>query len=116
MVCGGRDYADRDTVFRVLDWMHAEKEIAVVIHGAASGADTLADAWAKARGIETMPFDAQWKKHGKSAGPIRNRQMIVSGKPDAVVAFPGGRGTANMIDQARNAGISVWPMGEGKGG
>lgn len=50
---------------------------------------------------------ADWKKHGKAAGPIRNGIMLRDGKPDMVVAFPGGRGTANMVDQARLADLIV---------
>jgi len=54
-----------------------------------------------------MPFPADWSRHGKSAGPIRNRQMLIEGRPDIVVAFPGGKGTANMIKQAVEAGVKV---------
>jgi hypothetical protein len=41
------------------------------------------------------------------AGPIRKQQMLDEGKPDLVVAFPGGRGTAHMVRIARAAGIEV---------
>ena len=44
---------------------------------------------------------AQWTKYGKSAGPIRNAEMLRFGKPQLVVAFPGGDGTENMIGQAK---------------
>jgi hypothetical protein len=40
-------------------------------------------------------------------GPIRNKPMLEEGKPDLVVAFPSGRGTANMMKQAREAGVPV---------
>jgi acyl-CoA synthetase (NDP forming) len=52
-------------------------------------------------------FPANWKKHGKSAGPIRNQLMLDVGKPDLVIAFPGGSGTADMIRRARKAGVPV---------
>lgn len=58
-------------------------------------------------GVKHLPFEADWHTHGRAAGPIRNRRMIEEGKPDLVVAFPGGRGTANMVNQARAAGIEV---------
>jgi hypothetical protein len=51
---------------------------------------------------------AEWKKHGKRAGPLRNMRMLEEWKPDGVAAFPGGSGTADMIAQARNAGVKVW--------
>jgi hypothetical protein len=57
-----------------------------------------------------VPIDvyvAQWKKHGRAAGPIRNQRMLDEGKPDLVVAFPGGRGTADMIRRAERAGVPV---------
>jgi len=50
---------------------------------------------------------AKWSKHGRAAGPIRNQEMIDECKPDLVVAFPGGRGTADMVRRAKAAGIRV---------
>ena len=57
--------------------------------------------------MKCLAFPAEWKKHGKAAGPIRNRKMLQDGKPDLVLAFPGGRGTANMVELATDAGIRV---------
>ena len=51
--------------------------------------------------------EADWAKHGRKAGPIRNQRMIDEGRPDLVVAFPGGTGTADMVERARVAGIRV---------
>lgn len=45
--------------------------------------------------------------NGKAAGPIRNQRMLDEGKPDLVVAFPGGRGTADMVRRAKAAGVPV---------
>lgn len=91
----------------VLDYYHDSNPFSVVIHGAARGADTLAAEWARDRGIPVLPFPADWDSHPRAAGPIRNAQMLREGKPDVVIAFPGGRGTANMIDQAERAGVPV---------
>jgi hypothetical protein len=107
LVCGGRLYNDIETLDRALGELHAKSPIDVVIHGAAAGADTLAGAWAKRHGIPTQEFRADWIKHRRSAGPIRNRDMLEIGKPDLVVAFPGERGTRNMMEQARVAGVPV---------
>jgi hypothetical protein len=52
-------------------------------------------------------FFAAWHEHGRGAGPIRNRQMLEEGRPDLVVAFPGGHGTAGMIKLALKAGVPV---------
>jgi UDP-N-acetylmuramoylalanine-D-glutamate ligase len=59
-------------------------------------------------GLEVYPAD--WKLHGKSAGHIRNQQMLDESKPDIVIAFPGGRGTANMIKRAKKAGVEVFQV------
>ncbi len=55
--------------------------------------------------LKAIPAD--WDKFGKGAGPIRNQQMIDEGKPDLVVAFPGGTGTADMVKRAKKHGIEV---------
>jgi len=108
LVCGGRDYADRERVFKELDGIHAETLIDTLIEGGASGADDIAAAWTvENEDVELQTFHADWNKHGKAAGPIRNQQMIDEGKPDLVLAFPGGRGTADMVRRAKKAGVPV---------
>lgn len=111
LVCGGRDFNDERAIFAALDAIHANRTVTLLIAGGAAGADALAEDWAVARGIPTSIHPAQWAKHGKSAGPIRNREMLAL-KPDGVVAFPGGRGTADCIRAATELGITVWrPLG-----
>ena len=105
LVCGGRDYQDMQRVYSVLDEIHAYKPITVLIHGNARGADSFADDWAAGK-VETLTFTPLWKEHGKSAGPRRNQKMLEEGKPDLVIAFPGGRGTADMVRRAEAA--RVW--------
>ena len=108
LVCGGRDFDDWRWVMRSMDDLDSNEGIDLVIHGGARGADTLAGRWADRRRVPCMVFPAAWKGGlGRSAGPIRNGWMIDFGKPDLVLAFPGGRGTANMIKQAKAAGIDV---------
>lgn len=106
LVCGGRDYGDRDRLFRILDAAHAANPIVTLIHGNARGADQLADDWAMGK-CETLTFTPAWEEHGRSAGPKRNQKMLDEGKPDIVIAFPGGRGTADMIRRAEKAGVPV---------
>lgn len=106
LVCGGRDYHDKARVFVVLDKLHAEVGIDRIIEGGAKGADTWAAQWGGSRGIlET--YHADWENHGSFAGPMRNTRMLNEGRPDLVIAFPGGRGTANMVKQARKSGVQV---------
>lgn len=111
LVCGGRDWNDRDAVVRALASVDAKKGIDVVIHGGAEGADSFAEVWAAVNGKRVVTFKADWSAYGKAAGPMRNQKMIDEGKPDGVVAFPGGKGTADMVHRAKKAGLTVWePM------
>lgn len=107
LVCGGRDFRDRALVFETMDALLKERGIATVIHGCASGADHEAEVWSVSRRLKVMRYAADWKQHGRAAGPIRNAKMLADGKPDVVVAFPGGRGTADMVRRARAANVEV---------
>ena len=117
LICGGRDM-DRTSAFNWLErnlkdelafasGCHSSLTIERVIHGGCRGADEGAEAWAKSEHIPVVACKADWKKHGKAAGPIRNREMIRVHQPDYVVALPGGKGTADMINAAESAGIPV---------
>lgn len=106
LVCGGRGYTDRAALWSILDGL-GPPEVSEIISGMAPGADTFAAEWAERFGFPLLKFHADWAKHGRAAGPIRNQRMIDEGKPDLVVAFPGGRGTADMVRRAKAAGIPV---------
>lgn len=105
LACGGREFSERDVVFRALD--EVPGHIECLIEGGARGADRLARDWTDARQVQRLSFPADWNKHGRAAGMIRNQRMIDEGKPTVVVAFPGGRGTADMVNRARKAGIVI---------
>lgn len=120
LVCGGRDFNDWNLFRSVLDeivyrknWICEPDQYGnwlprvVIISGAARGADTMAIEWSVSNWCPFIEFPADWKTHGNRAGPIRNQQMIDEGKPDLVVAFPGGKGTADMIKRAKKAGIEL---------
>ncbi len=107
LVCGGRDFCEGQQVVEALGPIHRHTPFTLVIHGGAKGADGLAGAWARWWGIPVAEYHADWETHGRAAGPIRNQKMLDEGKPDLVVAFPGGRGTADMVRRARAAGILV---------
>lgn len=112
LVCGGRDYPHREKVWDVLDDLHKDRPITQLIEGAATGADQWARTWAwTEKEITIRSFPADWEAHGRKAGPLRNQRMIDEGKPDLVVAFPGGRGTADMVRRARAAGVEVREIG-----
>lgn len=111
LVCGGRDLDNWRLVQRTLTATREKTGISVIIEGGANGADSIARRWAQQAHIPVMTFQAHWQTMGKRAGPVRNGWMVEFGRPDLVIAFPGGRGTLNMIEHARSAGIDVHKIG-----
>lgn len=107
LVCGGRGYRNRELVFRTLDHLHKVRGITFLIQGVANGADYLAWQWCDERGVRCGSYPANWDDHGKAAGAIRNQEMLDEGKPDLVIAFKGGRGTADMVRRAKKAKVPV---------
>jgi hypothetical protein len=138
LVCGSRSWTDYSAIERALSQLVEERGRFVVMHGAARGADRLGGgggrppagrraagpprpapppppgaarrpgAPARRRGAEVVEYPADWKRHGRRAGYLRNEQMLAAG-PDLVVAFhrDSSRGTAHTISLARKAGIDV---------
>lgn len=107
-VFGGRDFTDREALERALDTLLAKRGRFVLVHGACPrGVDTLAEQWAESRGLTLEPHPAWWDMHGAAAGPIRNKAMARSGL-DGAVAFPGGAGTTDMLEQCERVGVPVW--------
>lgn len=111
IVCGGRDYRNGAFIWRKLDELHSAKKFTALMQGGATGADHIAKEWASTKiGLERWVCKADWEKHGKAAGPIRNAKML-EWKPDLVVAFPDpeteSRGTWNMVKLAREAGVET---------
>lgn len=108
LVTGSRDLTDKDKVFATLDRLHSQRPIELIVHGGQLGADTLANEWADARKVPVKVYPADWKSHGRGAGPKRNAEMLEKEMPHGVVAFPeGGPGTRNMISQAQKVGVPV---------
>ena len=111
LVCGGREYGDREFLHSFLDGLldTEEEKITHVIHGNARGADKLAHGWAVLHGIQPVACDAIWTVGGvynPRAGLVRNQAMLDL-NPDLVVAFPGERGTAHMVRIARKKNVRV---------
>lgn len=115
-----RRETEYDFVFRTLDllaievsanyrqdkpWQPSDLKI---VAGAASGADTAAVDWAKARGAQWVEYPAEWERYGvRQAGRIRNQQMLDAEHPQMGIAFPGFRGTRDMVRRLKSAGIEV---------
>lgn len=106
LVCGGRTFSDAPLLYKTLDhYRDLTHNPICLIHGGATGADTLAGQWAAARNIPCNVYPADWATHGRAAGFMRNQQMLDEAKPHLVLAFEGGRGTEDMVRRAVKAGI-----------
>jgi len=108
IVAGSRTIRCYDLVRGRLDELLANVAGPIeVVSGGADGADALGERYAREREHRLQRFPADWHKHGKRAGILRNRQM--ARHADALVAFWDGRstGTADVIRTAREQGLKV---------
>lgn len=112
LICGSRNWFDHAPI---RDAINSLPPPVTVVHGGARGADSIAAEEARRRRaifgdeIKIEAHPANWKKHGRKAGPIRNQEMLASGI-NQVIAFrlPGpSRGTDDLIRRARAAGVPV---------
>lgn len=131
LVCGGRKYGrvaeiydndealeaavknamvEREYLKTVLEKVSEMLDIECIIQGGAKGADSLAKQWAIEHEVKNETYYANWRKHGKKAGPIRNQTMLDQGKPTMVIAFPGSSGTKDMVSRAKKAGLEVYEV------
>lgn len=123
LVCGDRHYDDINAVYYTLSHIARLTSLPIdigsstIIHGGCKGADTIAGNFASGKGIECVLFSADWQKYGRSAGPIRNKQMIEEGRPNLVVAFHknirGSRGTKDMIERSLDQVTPTYLVSEG---
>lgn len=101
IIAGGRDYFLSREDFEFLKTL----EISEVVSGGARGADKGGEIFATHNKIPLKIFAADWTKLGKAAGPIRNEQM--ARYAEAVVLFPGGKGTENMFQNAKKYKLNI---------
>lgn len=106
IVCGGRSYENKHTVYATLSTRHARSPITLLIEGGAQGADRFAREWAIYNKVQYKTVPAAWQLHGKKAGYIRNCAMADL-QPFMIIAFPGGKGTQMMKDIGKARGIPV---------
>jgi len=130
LVCGGRDFGhvrrtapleeEPPHVLRAIEeykFIHSALDEIIkagsnitIISGGATGADSAVIDFAHIYFHPYEVYKADWNKYGKAAGFIRNKQMLEEGRPDLVVAFPGGKGTAMMVMLAKKDGVEVIEM------
>ena len=108
IIAGSRNGVSYDDVLKAMEECPWTSEISEVVSGKARGVDTMGEQWAKENNVPIKEFPADWKKWGKSAGHIRNREM--GDYADALVAVWDGssRGTKHMIDYAKDKGLKVF--------
>lgn len=108
LVTGDRNWQD---VQKVRDALKKLPKNTTIVHGAAKGADSIADKVAKELGFTIIPYKADWQLYGRAAGPIRNRQMFNENHPDLVIAFhpdlSKSKGTRDMVNYAKAQGTRV---------
>lgn len=108
IIAGGRAYEFTYNDYALLDTLSTRIPFTEVVTGGAKGADEHGKKWAIARGIKHREIIAEWGKYGRAAGPRRNLEMVWYAGPNAMlIAFPGGRGTANVTKIAREHGLYV---------
>lgn len=110
LVCGSRnlwDYWFVDQLLTRIQHNGENRKVIEVAEGGATGIDACAAAWAITNDVPLKTYNADWKRFGPAAGPMRNMRMLREFDPDLVVAFPGGKGTRNMVNLARAAGVQV---------
>lgn len=106
IIAGSRSITDYQIVEEAVK--ESGLEISVVISGAARGVDRLGEEYALRHGILLERYPADWDKHGRSAGYVRNTEM--AGKADALIAImdkEGSKGTKHMIQEANKRGLIV---------
>lgn len=107
IVAGTRTFNDYELLSAWLNTMRIFYGKIRIVSGGADGADTLAIKYAKRHLIPKIVLKADWNKHGRAAGPIRNREMAE--EASVLVAFWDGqsRGTKNMIEEAIKRGLQT---------
>lgn len=111
LICGSRDWRDEYAIRNVINHFNPS----IICQGEARGADLIAKSICILRGLEYVGYKADWKTHGKGAGPVRNRRMLAQFRPDIVVAFKDEfdrtmryGGTEDMCKISLAAGVETW--------
>lgn len=109
LICGDRHWKNWPIIIREMDKLPSN---CTIVHGDATGADHIASVLAEeVYDMKIIPFEAEWTKYGRAAGPIRNRKMFDTSDPDLVLAFHENiemsKGTKDMMSYAAKRGCSV---------
>jgi len=83
-------------------------DITEVVSGVCEGVDLLGEEWAKKNNIPVKRFPADWDKHGKAAGPIRNQQMAEYADAIIAIVTPESKGTKDMLRKANKHDLKIY--------
>lgn len=109
IIAGSRTIEDMAVVEQALQAANASPErVQEVVSGAARGVDRLGEQWAARHGIKVKRFPADWRKHGRAAGPLRNAEMAAYATHLVAVWDGQSRGTKSMIELTRARGLRVF--------
>lgn len=108
IVCGSRGIDDTDYVSKCMEYIR-EFDNPTIITGGAKGVDTIAHNLAYIMGYNREVYPANWKEYGRSAGMIRNKQMLDTGCDLVIAVYDKVKtiGTSNMTNIARRKGVPV---------
>jgi hypothetical protein len=107
IIAGSRDFDDYNGLCKYCDHVLQNQKEIEIVSGTAKGADQLGEKYATERGYAIKKFPADWDKHGRSAGYIRNEEMAKYA--DALIAFWNGnsKGTEHMINLAKKYNLKI---------
>lgn len=111
IVSGSRDICNEILVCGILQRYYVEVfdfDVDAVITGGARGVDSIAHKWARLIGLRTIVRNADWDRYGKSAGPIRNREMLEYGNTLLAIWNGKSKGTKDMIDISLKRGVVTY--------
>ena len=111
IIAGGRDYQLSNKDFTILDYFKSKVEVTEIVSGGCRGADYGGELWAQKNKIKVIKFPVDWNKYGKIAGLIRNAEMAVYA--DCLVLFPGGKGSTNMLEIAKEFNLDIYKIKDG---
>lgn len=107
LICGGRHFDEAATILDELTRFHAHRPVTVLIHGGLPMIGTPAESWARQNDVHVIRYPANWTLLGKQAETRRNLFMLEDSRPDALLAFPGGRHTVELLQRARSISVPV---------
>jgi hypothetical protein len=102
VIAGSRTIVNYADVVKAIE--KSNFPITEVVCGCAMGVDRLGQQWAISKGVAVKEMPANWNKHGKAAGPIRNKEMAEYADAAIIVWDGYSKGALNMIQQIKKVG------------